>query len=57
MQGGILNKKMAALPHQSPVACVENGTVDQVRLVPLTVAKLRLEEISAMEIENQTLFC
>ena len=51
-----LSKKMAAPLPQSPVACVENGTVDQVRLVPLAAAKLRLGEIPVMEIENQALF-
>jgi len=47
-----LNKKIAELLSQSPVVCVENGTVDQVRLVLLAVAKLRLGEISAIKIEN-----
>jgi len=51
-----LSKKMAALLPQNPVACVENRTVDQVRLVPLVAAKLRLGEIPVMEIENQALF-
>jgi len=51
-----LSKKMAAPLPQNPVACVENGTVDQVRLVPLAAAKLRLGEIPVMEIENQALF-
>ena len=45
-----LNKNTAAPPPQSPVACVENGTVDQVRLVPFAAAKLRLGEIPVMEI-------
>ena len=39
-----LNKNTAVPPPQSPVACVENGTVDQVRLVPFAAAKLRLGE-------------
>ena len=39
-----LNKNTAASPPQSPVACVENGTVDQVRLVPFVAARLRLGE-------------
>jgi len=41
---------MAAPPSQSPVTCVKNGTVDQVRLVPFAAAKLRLGEIPVMEI-------
>ena len=45
-----LNKNTAVPPPQSPVACVENGTVDQVRLVPFAAAKLRLGEIPVMEI-------
>ena len=40
-----LNKDTAPPPPQSPVACVENGTVDQVRLVPFTAAKLRSGEM------------
>jgi len=32
-----LNKNTAVPRSQSPVACVENGTVDQVRFVPLAV--------------------
>ena len=43
---------MVELLPQSPVVYVENGTVNQVRLVLLAVAKLRLEEILAIEIEN-----
>ena len=50
-----LNKNTAAPPPQSPVACVENGTVDQVRLVPFAAAKLRLGEIPVMEIWNEVL--
>jgi len=34
----------------SPVACVKNGTVNQVRLVPFAAAKLRLGEIPVMKI-------
>jgi len=45
-----LNKNTAAPPPQSPVACVKNGAVDQVRLVPFAAAKLRLGEIPVMEI-------
>jgi len=45
-----LNKNMAAPLPQSPVVCVKNGTVDQVRLVPFAAAKLRLGEILVMEI-------
>ena len=44
-----LNKKMAALLPQIPVVYVENGTVDQVRLILLTIAKLRLEEIPSLQ--------
>jgi len=44
-----LSKKMAAPLPQSPVACVENGTLDQVRLVPLAAAKLRLGEIPSLQ--------
>ena len=52
-----LNKNTAVPPPQSPVACVENGTVDHVRLVPFSVAKLRLEEIPVMEIWNEVSLC
>jgi len=45
-----LNKNTAVPSPQSPVAGVENGAVDQVRLVPFTAAKLRLGEIPVMEI-------
>ena len=44
-----LNKKMAALLSQIPVVCVENGTVDQVRLILLATAKLRLGEIPSLQ--------
>ena len=44
-----LNKKIAALLPQSPVVCVENGTVDQVRLILLATAKLRLGEIPSLQ--------
>jgi len=44
-----LNKKMAVLLPQSPVVCVENGTVDQVRLILLATAKLRLGEIPSLQ--------
>jgi len=44
-----LNKKMAALLPQIPVVYVENGTVDQVRLILLTIAKLRLGEIPSLQ--------
>jgi len=44
-----LNKKMAAPLPQSPVVCVENGTLDQVRLVLLAAAKSRLGEISSLQ--------
>jgi len=43
-----LNKKMAASLPQSPVVCVENRTLDQVRLIPLAAAKLRLGEIPSL---------
>ena len=46
------SNKNTAPPPQSPVARVENGTVDQVRLVPFAAAKLRSGE---MEISNQVL--
>jgi len=36
-----LNKNTAVPPSQNPVARIENGTVDQVRLIPSTAAKLR----------------
>ena len=45
-----LNKNTAVPSPQSPVAGVENGAVDQVRLVPFAAAKLRLGEIPVMEI-------
>jgi len=51
-----LSKKMVAPLPQSPVVCVENGTLNQVRLVLLTKAKLRLGEIPIMQIENQAAF-
>ena len=44
-----LNKNTAVPPL---VACVENGTVDQVRLVPFAAAKLKSGEV---EISNQVL--
>jgi len=44
-----LNKKMAALLPQSPVVCIENGTVDQVRLILLATAKLMLGEIPSLQ--------
>ena len=44
-----LNKNTAVPSPQSPVACVENGTLDQVRLVPLAAAKLRLGEIPSLQ--------
>ena len=44
-----LNKKMVAPLPQSPVVCVENGTLDQVRLILLAVAKLRLGEIPSLQ--------
>jgi len=52
-----LSKKIAVLLPQNPVADIENRTVDQVRLVLLAAAKLRLGEILVIEIENQALFC
>ena len=52
-----LSKKMAVLLSQNPITCIKNGTMDQVRLILLAAAKLRLGEIPAMEIENQALFC
>jgi len=51
-----LSKKMAAPLPQSPVVCVENGTLNQVRLVLLAKAKWRLGEIPIMQIENQAAF-
>ena len=50
-----LNKKMAVPLPQSSVVCVENGTLDQVRLILLATAKLRLGEIPFIEIKNQAL--
>jgi len=44
-----LNKKMAAPLPQSPVVCVENRTLDQVRLVLLAATKLRLGEIPSLQ--------
>jgi len=44
-----LNKKMAVPLPQSTVMCVENGTLDQVRLIPLAAAKLRLGEIPSLQ--------
>jgi len=45
-----LDMNMAASLPLSPVACVKNGTVNQVRLVPFAAAKLRLGEIPVMKI-------
>jgi len=45
-----LNKNTAVPPPQSSIVYVENGTVDQVRLVLFAAAKLRLGEIPVMEI-------
>ena len=45
-----LDMNTAALLPFSPVACVKNETVNQVRLVPFAAAKLRLEEIPVMKI-------
>ena len=44
-----LNKKMAAPLFQSPIVCVENGTLDQVRLILLAASKLRLGEIPSLQ--------
>ena len=44
-----LNKKMAVPLPQSSVVCVENGTLDQVRLILLAIAKLRLGEIPSLQ--------
>jgi len=43
-----LNKKIAVLLPQSPIACVENGTIDQ-GLILLATAKLRLGEIPSLQ--------
>ena len=52
-----LNKKMAAPLPQSPVVYIENGTLDQVRLIPLAAAKLRLGEIPSLQwYVNQPLY-
>ena len=45
-----LDMNTAASPPLSPAACVKNGTVNQVRLVPFAAAKLRLGEIPVMKI-------
>jgi len=45
-----LDMNIAASLHLSPVTCVKNGTVNQVRLVPFAAAKLRLGEIPVMKI-------
>jgi len=45
-----LDMNTAALPPLSPVTCVKNGTVNQVRLFPFAAAKLRLGEIPVMKI-------
>jgi hypothetical protein len=44
-----LSNNTAAAPPQSPVVCIEGGVVDQVKLVPFAVAKLRLGEIPVMQ--------
>jgi len=45
-----LDMNIAASLHLSPVTCVKNRTVNQVRLVPFAAAKLRLGEIPVMKI-------
>ncbi|KAF5348470.1 hypothetical protein D9756_009679 [Leucocoprinus leucothites] len=43
-----LKSNTAAAPPQSPAACIEGGSVNQVKLVPFAAAKLRLGEIPVM---------
>ena len=50
-----LSKKIVALLPQSSITYIKNRTVNQVRLVPLVTAKLRLGEILVIEIKNQAL--